>query len=532
MRRAAIYARYSTDLQSDRSIDDQVALCRGWCAREGVVVVGVHADRARSSASRHGRPGLMEAVEAARAGQVDMIVTEALDRISRSQEDLAWVYNRVRFAGAELRAVHDGQADVIQIGLRGIMGEMFLADLKHKIRRGMAGVVREGRNAGGKAYGYRPVSGKPGALEIVPHEAAVVRRIHEAYLAGQSPRTIAGALNADGILPPRGARWNASTLTGSAARGYGILRNPLYAGRIVWNRIHMVRDPETGRRVSRDNPPTEWQEVAAPDLAIVPGEVFAGVQERLAARGGALRYKPTRVRRIFSGLLRCGCCGAGIAIQRTAGTKVWGRCARWAESRTCENRTSVRIDRIEEAVLAGLADELRDPVYIRAYVAEYHAARQSEAATRRRDQAGLDRAAAQAQAAYDRAHDLYVRGVTDGPEAEARLRALLDATRAAKTAAAAEPPEGPITLHPAAARRYIEALADFGAAMGAEAAQRLRELVAEVIVTPADRGHTVSVKGHIAALMAAAAPATSRGVVVAEARFGHPPTLTLLNIAV
>src|SRR5690606_8358711 len=122
---------------------------------------------------------------------------------------------------------------------------------------------------GGRAYGYKPVPGQPGALEIVPDEAEVVRRIFTAYAAGASPRTIAAQLNADGITPPRGTRWNASTINGNGKRGYGILRNPLYAGQQVWNRVRMVKDPATGKRVSRPNPESEWQAIDVPHLAIV-----------------------------------------------------------------------------------------------------------------------------------------------------------------------------------------------------------------------------------------------------------------------
>src|SRR5664280_2042655 len=91
-----------------------------------------------------------------------------------------------------------------------------------KVRRGMAGVVRDGRSAGGRAYGYRPVLGKPGELEIVASEADTIRRIFAVYAAGVAPRTIATTLNNEAVAPPRGARWNASTINGSGKRGHGI----------------------------------------------------------------------------------------------------------------------------------------------------------------------------------------------------------------------------------------------------------------------------------------------------------------------
>ncbi|MCE8422257.1 recombinase family protein, partial [Rhodovulum sulfidophilum] len=126
-----------------------------------------------------------------------------------------------------------------------------------------AGVIRDGRHAGGQTYGYRGVPGEPGKREIVAHEAEIIREIFAAYVEGKSPRTIAGELNARGIAAPRGPKWNASTLNGNPQRGYGILRNPMYDGRLVWNRVTMVRDPDTGRRVNRENPLDARQEVEA-----------------------------------------------------------------------------------------------------------------------------------------------------------------------------------------------------------------------------------------------------------------------------
>jgi DNA invertase Pin-like site-specific DNA recombinase len=48
MKRVAIYARYSTDLQSPASIDDQIQLCRAYADRHGWVVVATYQDAALS----------------------------------------------------------------------------------------------------------------------------------------------------------------------------------------------------------------------------------------------------------------------------------------------------------------------------------------------------------------------------------------------------------------------------------------------------------------------------------------------------
>jgi site-specific DNA recombinase len=65
--RAVIYARFSSDKQSDRSIEDQVDLCRGFCEREGLRVVGVYDDRAITGASTLNRAGWLKLMRDANA---------------------------------------------------------------------------------------------------------------------------------------------------------------------------------------------------------------------------------------------------------------------------------------------------------------------------------------------------------------------------------------------------------------------------------------------------------------------------------
>ena len=314
--RAAIYARYSTDLQSERSAEDQIALCRDFAVREGLEVTATYRDEARSGASVLGRDGLLDA---ARQGRFEVVIVEALDRLSRDMEDLAGLHKRLSFLGLEIRAVHEGVASTMLVGLRGLVGQLYREDNVLKIRRGMSGRAKDGRSPGGLAYGYEPVPGETGARQIVEAEAEVVRRIFAEYLAGKSPRDIAHRLNADGIPAPRGARWNASTINGNSTRGNGILQNPLHAGRQVWNRVRMVKDPDTGRRVSRPNPPAEWVVTELPDLAIVTPEVFEVAGKRKAARAIPGPRERRRPRHLLSGLLRCGACGGGCPpMARTA----------------------------------------------------------------------------------------------------------------------------------------------------------------------------------------------------------------------
>lgn len=75
--RAAIYARFSSDLQRDRSIEDQVALCREYAVRNGYNVVVVFSDRAITGSSFLLRRGIQDLLKAARAGGFDFVIAES-----------------------------------------------------------------------------------------------------------------------------------------------------------------------------------------------------------------------------------------------------------------------------------------------------------------------------------------------------------------------------------------------------------------------------------------------------------------------
>src|SRR6266849_3319400 len=116
IKKAVIYARFSTDLQNERSIEDQIILCRGYASREGIDIIEVYEDRARSGGSIMGRGGLLRLLDQARDRSFDVVVVEALDRLSRDMEDLAVIHKRLSFLGIEIRAVHEGVVNTVLVG--------------------------------------------------------------------------------------------------------------------------------------------------------------------------------------------------------------------------------------------------------------------------------------------------------------------------------------------------------------------------------------------------------------------------------
>lgn len=536
MKRAAIYARYSTDLQNDRSVEDQIALCKSHADRIGAVVMQEFSDRAKSGASMFGRPGLAQLMLDAERGAFDVLIAEAPDRISRDIADLAHVHKTLKFRGVEINCPNGGQIDTVQVGMYGVIGQMQREEGAKKTKRGMLGVVRSGRNAGGKSYGYEPVPGNKGELQIVEEEAAVIRRVFQLYADGVSPRAIAGMLNKDGITAPRGRQWNASTLNGNEKRGHGILRNPLYAGKRIWNRVRMVKDPATGRRVSRENDPSEWEVTDAPALRIVPEELFQAAAERKKAAGGPIKKPVLKSKRLLTGILRCASCGGALTVTSADRSGPRVMCSRYRESGDCTNAGRYYVEKIERDVINRLRGMFSDTSMIDAYVTEYQAEMKRIAAERRSGRAKKEAALADVLGRIARVVDQISRGQLEDDEINAIMPALRVERDALKAdLAAEEPPSKVIELKPRAVEKFrqeIEQLAELlknkDGDVPLEFSKGFREVVSAVLVQPRAPGeeYRYEIKGRISALAGPELSAFSADPVVAGGRV-ELPTLGL-----
>lgn len=200
------------------------------------------------SGSGRDRRGLRDLLCAVEHGDVDVIVCEALDRLARDAEDVAWLGKKLSYHRVQLHTVTEGHVDEIKFAVAGLLGAIFLKNLQDKTVRGMQAAVLAGRFAGGRAYGYKRVvrldaRGEliPGLLEADEQDAATVRRIFSWFASGLSAIQIATRLNEEGVPGPRGGQWNASTIRGDPKKLAGILNNPLYVGRLVWGDANGAR---------------------------------------------------------------------------------------------------------------------------------------------------------------------------------------------------------------------------------------------------------------------------------------------------
>ena len=504
MTRVALYARYSSDNQSDSSIEDQFRLCREHAGRERWKIAGTYHDAAISGASMILRPGIQTLLQDAKRGLFDVVLGEALDRISRDQADVATLFKHLCFANVPIVTLAEGEISELHVGLKGTMNALFLKDLAMKTHRGLRGRVEKGKAGGGLCYGYRVIkkldaNGEPirGDREVVADEAEIVRRIFRAFAAGNSPKAIAVDLNRQGIPGPLGRAWGDTSIRGHVSRGTGILNNELYAGVLVWNRQRFVKDPATGRRVSRKNPESQWIRTEVPHLRIVDDALWQAVRNRQQdiARlfeATAIGVREARAKRLhaakrpvslLSGLLICGCCGGryGLIIRDRFG------CLNHHRRGTCDNNRTIRRERIEQRVLSGLEDKLVSAKSVaeavRAYTQETNRLNQDRRAQNEADRRALDK--------IERAVAGILAAIEDGmyqPVMKARMEEL-ERRKAEIAERMAQAPADVPDVHPNVANIYLARVATFTEALddpdgGAEAAEAIRSLIGDVVLKP------------------------------------------------
>ncbi len=524
MTRVALYARYSSDNQREASIEDQLRICREQAKREKWKIVGTYKDAGISGASMILRPGIQALLQDAQAGQFDIVLAEALDRISRDQADVATFYKHLKFAGVPIVTLSEGEISELHVGLKGTMNALFLKDLAAKTHRGIRGRVEDGKSGGGLCFGYNVVKqldarGDPirGDREINEAEANVVRRIFREFAAGVGPRTIARTLNEEGVPGPAGKLWSDTTIRGHVKRGTGLVNNDLYIGRLIWNRLRYIKDPSTGKRVSRLNPESEWIIKDVPELRIVDDELwhsvrvrqgeiaekFANVTEAVRKHHKKNRLNGTRrPKSLLSGLVFCGCCGGPYSLR---GADRFA-CSNHISKGACSNSRTIPREYLEARVLSGLKDRMMAPEIVEEAMRAY--AEETNRLNRERRSSG------DAWKAELVKIEKQIRGIIEAIKAgmfHESMKAEMDTLEARKTELnilLADAPEDTPDILPSASAIYAKKVSALTNSLNRkeerqEAAETLRGLIKKIVLTPGqERGEIyATLHGELATIL-------------------------------
>jgi site-specific DNA recombinase len=394
MTRYVIYARYSSDLQSSDSIEDQKRKCREYAVREGWSEVRTYEDMAISGTGmdRHGFQRLM-ADSASHARDFEVILIDDTSRLSRSLADVVSLHQRLAHYGVRVIAVSQGidtqhEQSELLIAMHGITDSLYVKELGKKTHRGLEGKFIRGLSAGGRCYGYDTIQAEGGGKRWVRNEteASIVREIFEWSASGYSLKKIAGLLNERKVPPPqkRSDRTHA-TWCPSAIRA--MLRRELYIGRRIWNQTKFVKTPGTNKRVARPRPRSEWQVQEITELRIVSDDLWNRVQKRQdrlkevyaesgrkpVSRGASSPY-------LLSGFLVCGTCGAKLIIVSGGGAGARYGCPQHWNRKACSNKITVRHSSVESDLFRDLQSAVLAPSVVDYLTAKLLKAQQKQTA--------------------------------------------------------------------------------------------------------------------------------------------------------
>jgi len=393
--RCAIYARYSSEMQKDKSIDDQIRNCQQFAQGRKWLILKRHiyADKAVSGASVIGRIQLSRLLEVTttKPRPFDYVLIDDTSRLSRDKIDQASIIEEFHDAGVFVYFVTqnidtaDEQANDVVLPIHGIVDALYLKELAKKTQRGMAGQVLAGYNPGGRTYGYNytPIDDPSGvldkktrqvkklgtAIEINPEEAEVVKLIFDLAVSGIGQKEIARYLNSQGIKPPRGGHRQKLKVNGGwCPNGIRyILQNTKYVGDWTWNKYRWIKNRKTGKRKRRLRPEEEWLRSDRPELAIVEIDVWNRVQERFDKNRHSSQVRSPKKRYLLSGMMRCSICGANIVILGSGKGRdpIYGCGTNWNRGKSiCPNNARISRSELEDRMLNAIKEQLLSPIVI------------------------------------------------------------------------------------------------------------------------------------------------------------------------
>lgn len=328
MKTAVIYARYSSERQTEQSIEGQLRVCHEFAEKENIAIVKEYIDRAISGTTDH-RPEFQRMIKDSAGTGVDYVIVYKLDRFARNRYDSAIYKAKLKQNGIRLLSAMENITDtpegIIMEGLLEAMNEYYSAELSQKIRRGMRENVIKGKTTGGNiALGYRIGADK--TIEVNEEQAAVVRKVFEMYAGGSEFAGIINELNSSGYKTSRGNPFNKSSIS-------RILSNERYIGKYTIKGIDEVSECPK----------------------IVSDELFNKVQERLGS--SQIRHRQRNKHTyLLSGILHCGECG-----ERMTGTSSRSKTRKNYYYYHCPGKHHRRIDadKLECLILQTIDDYLQ-----------------------------------------------------------------------------------------------------------------------------------------------------------------------------
>lgn len=287
MKRAAIYARFSSSKQNEQSIEGQLSVCKNYADLNDIEIVDLYIDRA-ATGTNDNRYDFQRMLSDSAVGLFDYVLVYQYDRFARNRRDsmnnkFLLKKNGVKLISATEPEITERPTDLFLEGILDSAAEFYSRDLALKTKRGMSESLKKGNTLGGRTpFGYRVENKK---YVIDDYESDVLRKIFTQYSNGSSINEILDYLSANGYLF-RNHKFKSSTVL-------DMLANRKYIGE--------YSNPFTGERVLNLYP------------QIIQNELFDIVQKARKLKSENYKSYPRKRANIspymLTGKLFCGTCG-------------------------------------------------------------------------------------------------------------------------------------------------------------------------------------------------------------------------------
>ncbi|HHY23566.1 MAG TPA: recombinase family protein [Clostridiaceae bacterium] len=281
--KGVIYARYSSEKQTEQSIEGQIRVCEEYCKRNDIDIVHIYVDRAVSASKNiENRVEFLQMIKDSEKQKWECVIVYKLDRFARNRYDSAIYKNKLKKNGIRLISATENISDspegiILESVLEG-MAEFYSKELSQKVTRGMYESALKAQSTGGAIpMGYKVVNKK---LEIDPIYAPIIKEAFEMYANGFTVKQICDKLNAAGYKTKRGKRFTHSSFN-------TVFSNKKYIGIYTYN---------------------NEVEIEGGIPALIDKETFFRVQEKLKRNKKAPARGKSKVDYLLTGKLFCGHC--------------------------------------------------------------------------------------------------------------------------------------------------------------------------------------------------------------------------------
>lgn len=293
MKRAVIYARFSSSGQREESIEGQVRECTAYAGRRNYTIVAQYADRALTGTNDQ-RPEFQRMIADAASGSFDLVICWKHDRFARNRYDAAFYKSKLKKAHVDVEyaaeTVPPGPEGILMDSLMEGIAEYYSANLSQQVKRGLYDSALKRQMMGNRMFGF--VEAEDGRYAIDPVTGPIVRRIFEEYAAGVPAKAILDELNGSGVRSVRGAKFGKNFI----AR---VISNEKYKGVYAYADIYdehgipAIVDPVLFDRANaalhaRKRAPNSKQ---VDDGYLLTGKLYCGHCESMMTAGGGVNSK-------------------------------------------------------------------------------------------------------------------------------------------------------------------------------------------------------------------------------------------------